>query len=112
MEIEVHHDIAFQAYASFFIVACGWLNHFKDQPQFKTGFDGNFHEDIIIRKAYFPWARELKRGYWGYSGFIRWITHRNNEPVFHEHGSSRELLSYNDIRLAEIYLHMGLGLVF
>jgi len=69
VEIEIHHDAELSTRASFFIVACGWLDHFKDHPQYNTKFDGHYTDQIVVRKANFPWARQLRRGYWIFSGF-------------------------------------------
>ena len=69
VEIKIHHDRAFQAYASFLIVACSWLEHFKDNPQFNTKFDGKIINNLIVRKAHFPWVMQLKKNYWVFSGF-------------------------------------------
>jgi len=174
VEIKIHHDRAFQAYASFLIVACGWLEHFKDNPQFNTKFDGKIINNLIVRKAHFPWVRRLnEKNYWVFSGFTsfqysspitiirdgmtpqavlgtlmhelmhvfydkdridkktekfiqekaienlvkilknyKFITHSNNEPNFREHGTSRKVLSFNDIKKALEYLKFGYSLHF
>ena len=42
----------------------------------------------------------------------KFITHSNNEPNFREHGTSRKVLSFNDIKKALEYLKFGYSLHF
>src|SRR3989338_844138 len=83
VEIEVHHDKRLELYASFLVVACGWLEHFKNTPPYNTKFDGNFTSNIIVRKSHFPWAYQLRRNYWVFSGFTT-FEHEAPITVIHE----------------------------
>ena len=175
VEIEIHHDRGLEMHTSFLVVACGWLEHFKNTPPHNTKFDGHFINNVIVRKANFPWAYQLKPSYWVFSGFTTfeheapiiiihegmihqaelgtlmhelmhvfynnnmrvrnpkneylvqekaienllkilknyiWITHSNNEPIFNAHGTSRKVLSFDNIQKARAYLRYGMGLHF
>lgn len=174
VEIEIGHSRQLDLYSSFLIVACGWLEHFKDNPQFNTKFDGHFTYHIIVRKSHFPYVQRIKdKNYWVFSGFTsfqynppivvihdsmssqavlgtlmhelmhvfydkdgtdrntekfiqekaienlvkilenyKWITHSNNEPNFREHGTSRKVLSFDNIKKALDYLKFGYSLHF
>ena len=173
VEIEIGHSRQLDLYSSFLIVACGWLDHFKDRPPYNTKFDGRIINDLIVRKAHLPWVRQLKKNYWVFSGFTsfqynppivvihdsmssqailgtlmhelmhvfydksytdlntekfiqekaienlekilenyKWIAHSNNEPNFREHGTSRKVLSFHQIKKALEYLKLGYSLHF
>ena len=173
VEIEIGHSRQLEVYSSFLIVACGWLDHFKDRPPYNTKFDGRIINDLIVRKAHLPWVRQLKKNYWVFSGFTsfqynppivvihdsmssqailgtlmhelmhvfydksytdlntekfiqekaienlekilenyKWIAHSNNEPNFREHGTSRKVLSFHQIKKALEYLKLGYSLHF
>lgn len=77
VEIDIYHDAELVTRGSFFLVACGWLDHFKNTPPYKnstytTKFDGDLDNDksfdIEFRKAHFPWVMQLRENYWVYSG--------------------------------------------
>ena len=174
VEIEIGHSRQLEVYSSFLIVACGWLDHFKDRPPYNTKFDGRIINDLIVRKAHFPYVQRIKdKNYWVFSGFTsfqynppvvvihdsmssqaklgtlmhelmhvfydksytdlntekfiqekaienlekilenyKWIAHSNNEPYFREHGTSRKVLSFDNIKKALEYLEFGYSLHF
>ena len=174
VEIEIGHSRPLDLYSSFLIVACGWLDHFKDRPPYNTKFDGRIINDLIVRKAHFPYVqRIIDKNYWVFSGFTsfqynppivvihdsmssqaklgtlmhelmhvfydksytdlntekfiqekaienlvkilenyKWITHSKNEPYFREQGTSRKVLSFDNIKKALDYLKLGYNLHF
>lgn len=91
VEIEISHSRQLEVYSSFLIVACGWLEHFKDKPQFNTKFDGKIINNLVVRKAHFPWVRQLKKNYWVFSGFTSFDYH-TPIVVIHDSMSSPAIL--------------------